>query len=165
MDDNKAKVFPERKRNRLKEYDYSQNGMYFVTICTKDKQKILSNIVGGDAHIAPLVELSSYGIIVDKFINSVSISHPNITIEKYVVMPNHIHLLIMIDGTMWASSPTTVSSVVRSIKVLTTKQLGKPIFQRSFHDHIIRNDEDYKAIYNYIESNPSKWSEDCFYTE
>ena len=156
---------PKRKRNRLHGYDYSTNGMYFVTICTKSREKILSNIVGGDAYIAPFVELTNYGKIVDKYINSINDIYPNINIEKYVVMPNHIHLLIMIDGTMWASSRTTISSVIRSVKTLTTKQIGKSIFQRSFHDHIVRDDEEYKMIYNYIESNPSIWTEDCFYIE
>ena len=87
-------------------------------------------------------------------------------------MPNHIHLIIQIDnGTMWASSPTKqpqsnkVSNIVRSIKTLTTKEIGKPIFQRSFHDHIIRGENDYLKIWNYIDTNPSKWKDDCFYTE
>ena len=156
---------PKRKPTRLKNFDYSTNGMYFVTVCTKGKEKILSNIVGGDAHIAPIIELTEYGKIVDNYINSINSIYPNISIEKYVVMPNHIHLLIMIDGTMWASSPTTISSVVRSVKTLTTKQIGKSIFQRSFHDHIVRDDAEYQMIYNYIDSNPSLWTEDCFYIE
>jgi len=67
---------------------------------------------------------------------------------------------------MWASSPTkNVSSIVRSIKTLTTKEIGKPIFQRFFHDHIIRGEDDYLKIWNYIDTNPQKWAEDCFYTE
>ena len=86
-----------RKQNRLKEYDYSQNGYYFITICTADKQKILCNIVGDDAHIVP----TKYGTVVEKFIQSIP------GIDKYVIMPNHIHLIIKNEnGTMWASSPT-----------------------------------------------------------
>ena len=156
---------PKRKRNRLKYYDYSTNGMYFVTICTKGREKILSNIVGGDAHIALFVELTNYGKIVDKYINNINSKYPNITVDKYVIMPNHIHLMIRIDGTMWASSPTTISDIVRSLKILTTKEIGKSIFQRSFHDHIIRDDADYLKIWNYIETNPARWREDCFYVE
>ena len=153
---------PKRKPTRLKDFDYSKNGYYFITICTKDRKKILSDIVGDDAHIVP----KEYGQIVDKYIRNV------FEIKKYVIMPNHIHLIIQIDnGTMWASSPTghphsnKVSSVVRSIKTLTTKEIGKPIFQRSFHDHIIRDQNDYLKIWEYIENNPQKWKEDCFYTE
>ena len=153
---------PKRKPTRLKNYDYSQNGAYFVTICTHNKQKILCDIVGDDAHIVP----KEYGEIVDKYIVNVP------EIKKYVIMPNHIHLIIQIEnGTMWASSPTNqshsnkVSNIVRSIKILTTKEIGKPIFQRSFHDHIIRGEEDYLKIWNYIDTNALKWEEDCFYTK
>ena len=112
---------PKRKPTRLSQYDYSQNGYYFVTICTKNKQKILCDIVGDDAHIVP----KKYGEIVQKYIDNVP------EIKKYVIMPNHIHLIIQIDnGTMWASSPTKqpqsnkVSNIVRSIKTLTTKKLA-----------------------------------------
>ncbi|MBR6503112.1 MAG: transposase [Clostridia bacterium] len=148
---------PKRKPTRLKDYDYSQNGYYFITICTKEKQKILCNIVGDDAHIVP----KEYGQTVEKYLCSEN------QIEKYVIMPNHIHMIIKIDsGTMWASSPTkSVSNIIRSFKTLVTKEIGKPIFQRSFHDHIIRGEQDYKEIWSYIDSNPMRWKEDKFYNE
>ena len=140
---------PNRRKNRLENYDYSQNGAYFITICTKGRKKALSEIVGDDAHIVP----KPYGAIVEKYIRNAK------EIEKYVIMPDHIHMIIRIDnGTMWASSPTKkVSSIVRSIKILTTKEIGKPIFQRSYYDHIIRNQSDYNEIWEYIENNPKKW--------
>ena len=139
----------KRKNNRLDNYDYSQNGAYFITICTKDRKNTLSEIVGDDAHIVP----KPYGAIVEKYIRNAK------EIEKYVIMPDHIHMIIRIDnGTMWASSPTKkVSSIVRSIKILTTKEIGKPIFQRSYYDHIIRSQSDYNEIWEYIENNPKKW--------
>ena len=140
---------PKRKENRLKNFDYSQNNTYFITICVKDRRKILSEIVGDDAHIVP----KPYGAIVEKYIRNAK------EIEKYVIMPDHIHMIIRIDnGTMWASSPTKkVSSIVRSIKILSTKEIGKPIFQRSYYDHIIRSQSDYNEIWEYIENNPKKW--------
>ena len=140
---------PKRKPIRLEEYDYSQNGVYFVTICTKDRKPILCDIVGDDAHIVP----KKYGLIVEKYIRNVP------EIDKYVVMPDHIHMIIRIDnGTMWASSPTkNISSIIRSIKVLTTKEIGESIFQRSYYDHIIRNQGDYNEVWEYIENNPIKW--------
>ena len=140
---------PNRRKNRLENYDYSQNGAYFITICTKGRKKALSEIVGDDAHIVP----KPYGAIVEKYIRNAK------EIEKYVIMRDHIHMIIRIDnGTMWASSPTKkVSSIVRSIKILTTKEIGKPIFQRSYYDHIIRNQSDYNEIWEYIENNPKKW--------
>jgi hypothetical protein len=67
---------------------------------------------------------------------------------------------------MWASSPTqSISQKIKSFKILVTKEFGKNIFQRSFHDHIIRGEKDYLKIWNYIDTNPQKWREDCFYIE
>ena len=165
---------PKRKRNRLKNYDYSTNGMYFITVCTKDKEKILwdndqydGNIVGANC-VRPLsdIKLSLYGITVKTEIEKIeSIYNGIIKIENYVVMPNHIHLLILIDSYGRTQFAPTLSRVVKQFKGVITKQIGKSIFQRSFHDHIVRDDEEYKMIYNYIESNPSIWTEDCFYVE
>ncbi len=149
---------PKRKPTRAKGYDYSSAGAYFVTICTENKEHILGHVVGGDAHIAPFVRLTQYGEVLEKYIKN----EPQIT--KYVIMPNHIHMIIEIDRPMWASAPTkSVINIVRSIKILTTKEIGHNIFQRSFHDHIIRNEKDYTEIYTYIENNPARWAEDCYY--
>ena len=154
---------PQRKQNRLPEYDYNQNGAYFVTICTQDRKKILSQIVGDDAHIVP----KPYGLIVEKYIRNVP------EIEKYVIMPDHIHMIIRLDnGSMWASTPTgenvrtdaqirpqhnRIAIVIRSLKTLVTKEIGEPIFQRSYYDHVIRSHQDYDEIWQYIENNPRKW--------
>ena len=141
---------PKREKNRLENYDYSQEGAYFITICVKDRKPILSKIVGDDAHIVP----QKYGRILEKYIRNVP------EIEKYVIMPDHVHLIIRINnGTMWASSPTrNVSTIVRSLKTLTTKEIGEPIFQRSYYDHIIRNQDDYNEKWDYIENNPQKYA-------
>ena len=145
----------KRKPNRLREYDYSAKGAYFVTICAQDRRKILSSIVGDDAHIVP----KPYGIVAEKYIRNVP------EIDKYVIMPDHIHLIIQLDnGSMWASTPTDakkqqnrVSTIVRSVKVLVAKEIGESIFQRSYYDHVIRNQQDYDEIWQYIENNPRKW--------
>jgi len=80
-------------------------------------------------------------------------------------MPNHIHVIIKNEsGTMWASSPT-VSQKIKSFKILVTKSIGKSVFQRSFYDHIIRDEKDYIRICEYIENNPLKWAEDKYYIE
>lgn len=147
-------LFPERKNNRLKNYNYSANGAYFITVCVKDRKNLLCNIVGDDAHIVP----SKYGLVVKKYIENIE------QIEKYVIMPNHIHMIININGAMWASPPTkSISSIIRSLKTLVTKEIGESIFQRSFYDHIIRNEQDYLEIWNYIDTNPLKWKEDKLY--
>ena len=152
----------QRKPNRMFDYDYNQTGAYFVTICTQDRKRILSQIVGDDAHIVP----KPYGLIVEKYIRNVP------EIEKYVLMPDHIHMIIRLDnGSMWASTRTgenvgadahirpknKVASIVRSIKTLTTKEIGLSIFQRSYYDHVIRNQQDYDEVWQYIENNPRKW--------
>lgn len=139
---------PNRKTNRLKKYDYTTPGYYFITICTKGRENILCDVVGDDAHIVP----KPYGIIVEKYIKSIP------GIDKYVIMPDHLHLIIKIEnGPMWASAPTkSISQIVKSFKILVTKEIGRSIFQRSFFDHVIRNEEDYLETWNYIESNPGK---------
>ena len=149
--------FPKRKPLRLSGYDYSRAGYYFITICTKDKQKLLCDIVGDDAHIVP----TKLGAIVDKYIKNIK------ELDKYVIMPNHVHLIIKIEnGTMRASSPTkTVPSIIRSLKTLVSKEYGKSVWQRSFYDHIIRGEKDYHEIWNYIDENPAKWKEDRFFVE
>ena len=86
-------------------------------------------------------------------------------------MPNHVHMILhssasnVPEGPMWASAPTNnqISAAVRSWKILVTKELGYSIWQRSYHDHIIRNEEDYNAILRYIQENPAKWCEDRYY--
>ena len=142
---------PIRKQNRIPEYDYNQSGAYFVTVCVKNRKPILSQIVGDDAHIVP----KPYGIVVEKYIKNVP------EIEKYVIMPDHIHMIIRIDndeyGTMSYPQNNQVSSIVRSLKILTTKEIGQSIFQRSYFDHVIRNQEDYNGVWEYIDKNPLNW--------
>ena len=146
---------PKRKPNRLPDFDYSQNGAYFITICIQDRKPILSTIVGDDAYIVP----KPFGTVAEKYIRNVP------EIEKYVIMPDHIHMIIRLDnGSMWASTPTDakpqhnrISDIVRSIKVLVAKEIGESIFQRSYYDHVIRNQQDYNEVWEYIENNPRKW--------
>ena len=155
---------PKRKPTRLKAFDYSTPGAYFVTICTNGKKQILSRIaVGDDAHIVPKNRLSQYGFICDKYIKNMNSKYEDVTVDKYVIMPNHIHLIVCIDGTMRASSPTSIVDVIRSFKVLVTKEIGVSIWQRSYHDHIIRGKTDYNKIWEYIDTNVAKWELDCFY--
>ena len=104
---------------------------------------------------------------VDKYINNANEIYEDITIDKYVIMPNHVHLLITIDysnGRQRAASPT-ISDIVKGIKSLTKKYTGEDLFQRSFHDHIIRDRADYLKIWEYIDTNPLKWHADCFYSD
>ena len=88
---------PKRKPTRLKDYDYSSEGAYFITICTKNKQKILCDIVGDGAHDVPKINLSPMGEIVEKYILSTN-KIPELTVDKYVIMPNHIHLILLLQN-------------------------------------------------------------------
>ncbi len=159
---------PKRKPTRLKDYDYSSNGAYFVTICTHNKQKILCDIVGEGALDVPKIILSNEGKIVEKYILSTN-NIINLSVDKYVIMPNHIHLILTVEnnGTSKAPSPTNniISHSISTFKRFVNKDIGYNIFQRSFHDHIIRDERDYLKIWNYIDTNPQKWNEDCFYIE
>ena len=160
---------PTRKQNRLKGFDYSSNGAYFITICTKDKQCILSKIVGGGVPDAPQNNLSYYGSIVANQIDEMNKTYENVTAEKYIVMPNHVHILIrVINGSSGTPTPTNslVSMWVSTFKRFANKRCNCELWQRSFHDHIIRNEEDYLLHLQYIDENPRKWllGEDEYYS-
>ena len=87
-----------RKSIRFKDYDYSQAGYYFVTVCTKERRKLLSNIVGGGFYAAPDIELTIIGKEIIKTIDFIDNQHPNVFFDKYIIMPNHIHLIIILGG-------------------------------------------------------------------
>ena len=162
---------PIRKHPRLKGYDYSQNGAYFITICVKDRHKMLGRIVGRDAPGAPCyVELSEYGQVIYKEIEDTPLYYENITVEKFVVMPNHIHMIVLINGNGGApraSRPTSawIPKMIGIIKRKTNKANGFNMWQTSYHDHIIRDEEEYLRIWKYIDENPIRWNEDEFNTE
>ena len=160
---------PKRKPTRLKDYDYGKDGYYFITICTKDRQNILSEIVGEGF---PLPQLTVYGKIAEKYILSVNRKYPHINTEKFVIMPNHIHIIFSVNNDGRGDPSPTIINAVGWLKYSVTKQInqiygsvGNKIFQRSFHDHIIRGEKDYLEIWEYIENNPQKWEEDKFYAE
>lgn len=160
---------PKRKQNRLNKFDYSQNGAYFITICTQNRKEILSHITVGDGF--PVPELTKYGNIVYKQINKISEKYPNVDVDKYVIMPNHIHIILFLSNGTGNPSPT-VSNIIAWLKYTSTKEInnlnntaGKRIFQRSFYDHIIRNENDYLDIWQYIDGNALKWQNDKFYNK
>ena len=167
--------FPKRKQVRLAAYDYSAPGAYFVTVCTQDRRCILSHItVGADALGGPNLILTETGEIVEEVI--LSTEHiDGLHVDKYVIMPNHIHLILRIDGVFdkenggppRASAPTyaTIPSAIGVLKRLVHREAGQTVFQRSYHEHVIRGEADYREIWEYIDTNPAKWAEDRYYTE
>ncbi len=147
--------YPVRKYPRIKGYDYTSSNYYFVTVCTRDKACIF-----GSAGL-----LNDYGNIAKKGLCEVESHFSGVKVDKMVVMPNHIHAIIVLDG-----NSVTLSNVVGSFKSFVSKEIHKSrpdvvVWQKSFHDHIIRNEGSYQKIWSYIDSNPQNWKKDCFFTE
>ena len=172
----KEKELSQRKRLRLKNFDYSTPGAYFVTVCTHNRKCTLSRVVGA-IHESPEIQLTEYGKIVDRLINTIP-QQSLATIDRYVIMPNHIHLVIMITDSdelrAIRESPlrgrSVISKIIGYIKMNASKEIhnrygNEMVWQRGFHDHIIRNRNDYEKISKYIYENPIIWQYDCFYTE
>ena len=154
---------------RLPEYDYGANGAYFVTVCTEGKRCILGHVVGGGVLDAPYTRLSEYGIAAEKTLLEMSAFYNDVAIEKYVIMPNHVHLIIAIEpaagGGVRSPRPTNLLTVIRSFKTMVTRELGHSIWQTSFYDHVIRTEANYLRIWQYIDENPACWAEDEYYSE
>ena len=158
-----------RKNIRVKGYDYSTPGYYFITICTQNKEKILSDIVGTGLPDGPQALLTDAGYIVKNQLDEMSAFYKNIILEKYVVMPNHIHLLLQITGTYEPTEQHTpanaqISKFIGTFKRFTNRKIGRNIWQARSHDHVIRGEADYEQIWLYIETNPARWEKDCFYS-
>ena len=124
------------------------------------------------APAAGLPELSYAGMVTEQAILGIAAHYPHVSVEKYVIMPNHIHMILRIDRGRTRCAPTKddaernmVARVVKHMKAYVTKTIGYSIWQKSYHDHIIRNEADYLRIWNYIDTNPEKWREDRYYTE
>lgn len=183
--------FKDRKRTRLKEFDYNTCGAYFITVCTQERRCILGSIGGSDnvqtvGEGSPLPNLTGYGKITEDIIKEIAKKYPSVLVDSYVIMPNHIHLvLILLDAENNMGNPygrgdpngrgnpsPTVSDVVGWFKYRATKRInelrnspGEKVFQRSFYDHIIRNEKDYNEITKYISDNPINWFYDKLYSE
>ena len=167
---------PKRKPTRLKGYDYSTTGAYFITICTHNRKCLFSNIVGA-IHELPENKLTKYGEFAEQIIKILP-DRFNVSIPKHIVMPNHIHLIIEInddDNNRAVREPplqyhrSVIDKMVGFFKMNVSKKIhitySDKIWQRSYHDHIIRGENDYQKIWEYIDTNPLKWELDCFYND
>ena len=167
-------ALPQRKRNRLCCFDYSSPGVYFVTICTQNRKNLLCSIVG-DGSTVP----KPPGQIAEQWIRKIPEKYPSVCVDKCVVMPNHVHILLRItwSGDVTACESGTVNpsptlgNIIGWYKYHTTKSINQhwktkdeQVFQRSYHDHVIRTEKDYQMIWQYIDANPLLWKKDCFYT-
>lgn len=152
--------YPKRKPIRIADYDYSTPGAYFITVCTANREKIFWNSVGADIIRPQNVPLSIAGKIAEQGILQIEEHYENVAVDKFCIMPDHIHLILRIesdiDGQM--ISVPTVPTVIGSMKRWVSRQVGRPIWQKSFYDHGIRNQQDYNEIWEYIENNPLKYA-------
>ena len=151
----------ERKNIRLRDFDYSSNNMYFVTICTKDKKNLFwksYNIENGD------YVLSEEGKVVEKGIINIKDFYP-VSVQNYVVMPNHVHIVMTIEKEDFYNKNCNLSNIIKQYKGFVSKQIKFSPWQKSFYEHIVRNEKEYLKIYEYISTNPLKWNLDNYYKE
>ena len=177
MDNDKALL--KRKSTRLKNYDYSSTGVYLVTICVQDRKQILSEIVKtvrpvtdkqenstvgeGLAPPAHSVKLKPCGEVVKEQLEQIENRYPNVSVKDYVIMPDHIHVILYLRKEAGGASPSpTLDDVICAFKSLTSRSCKQKygiekMFQRSYAEHIVRDREDYEIRRKYIYENPLKW--------
>ena len=164
---------PQRKSPRLKGFDYHSEHAYFVTICTKGRKCLLSYVVGTGVLTCPSVELTEYGSVAYNTLQEINSFYKHISVDAFVIMPNHIHLLVRIlndvNGQVGTPVPTSkvlsLSEFVSTFKRFCTKRYGESIWQTRFYDHIIRDEKDYRAHLHYIDENPLRWQLDDLYSD
>ena len=164
-------MYSFRKNIRLEGYDYNSVGLYFITVCTVEKKKLLCKIkeptVGTVVLDGPLVQLTDYGEIVEHRLRVMSDFYDDIKLDSFVVMPNHIHMMVRVlkNGPSGTTVPTMnkVGRFVGTFKRLTNREIGINIWQSRSHDRIVRSDEEYFGYMEYIEANPQKWMTDDHY--
>ena len=143
---------PARKHLRLPDYDYSLAGAYFLTLCVKDRKPIFWD---GRGELRSPENLSSIGRVVEEELKRLDGIYEGARLDKYCIMPDHIHLILFLEDGRTQFAPT-VSRIVKQFKGVVTKRLGFSPWQRSYYDHVIRNEQDYLETWTYIDNNPSK---------
>lgn len=155
--------FPRRKSPRLAGYDYSRGGAYFITICTHQRQSFFGTVVDEEMRLSPL------GQIANDDLATIPSHYQPIDVPVYIVMPNHVHAIITIEE---VANPPALGVVVGNYKAGVTRKARRrlsdvtvPLWQTSYHDHIIRNARSYEIIHNYILQNPVRWQKDTFFVD
>ena len=154
----------KRKHPRLKHYDYSKAGYYYVTICVSERKNLLSRISFPDFKNEIKaedikIELSNIGKIANTYILGISHAYESIVLDRYIIMPDHIHLIIFIKPheTTVVSKKISIFTVIHALKRLITKDIGYNIWQESFYEHVIRDEEELYNARKYINDNPLRW--------
>ncbi|HMU63804.1 MAG TPA: hypothetical protein PKD35_03870 [Nitrosomonas sp.] len=179
-----------RKSIRLQGYDYSQAGLYFITVCTHNRVPLFGEIVDG------VMALNTAGQIVEKCWCAIPEHFPQVTLDEFVVMPNHVHGIITIGEnnvgandvrannvrandylpqpsneiprSLQHGTSRTIGSMVRGFKIGVTRWFRAntdihKVWQRNYYEHIIRNEDSYLKIADYIQTNPQRWEIDTYY--
>ncbi|BDQ03153.1 transposase [Ignavibacterium sp.] len=149
------KEYPQRKRNRLREFDYSNDGYYFITICVDEMVNCFGKVESSD------VILNDYGKVIKTILTGLSTKYKCCEIDYYIIMPNHIHFIMIIDNSN-KNLTCSVPKIVGAFKSVTTIEIHKMglenfKWQRSYYDRIIRNESKLFYIRQYIEQNPLRW--------
>ena len=155
------KKLPQSKQIRLKEYDYSAEGYYFITICTKNRLELFGKIYNTcrDGNLpSAKIKLTKTGIIVEKYIKQISNIYNYAIIDEYIIMPNHIHMILVLEKNVGKNISTVIGQFKRNVSL----ELKYPIWQKRFYEHIIRNEKEYYKIKEYIINNISNWEEDKY---
>jgi putative transposase len=155
----------QRRSIRMRGYDYTQTGWYFVTICAQGRECLFGNIIDG------AFQANTYGRVVLEHIEAIASHFANAEIDVYVMMPNHAHVIIILNDSVTANTPRpTLGQVVAYIKYLSTRHInelrrtpGARVWQRNYYEHIIRDQASLDHIRAYIISNPSRWESDQLY--
>lgn len=165
-----------RKTIRLPGSEY-EAGWFFVTICARNRENLFASIhptVGADDSVRPrcvsdgyCVCLAQIGEVIDECLRRLSDDNIGIHVDKYVIMPNHIHAIICMDDRRGGQSRPPLQGLVQQLKSITTRKCWmfgeRTIWQRSDYDHVIRNERDHLRIWQYIDNNPAQWVEDEYY--
>ena len=146
--------FPVRKNPRLPGFDYASSRFYFLTICTKNRNPCLCRITGTPEN--PCVHLLPDGQIVNQELSALPQRVLGLVVEKWTIMPDHVHLIISI-GCYDSVDPPSISRIVGNFKGGVSRQSGREVWQASFYDHVIRGPADFREIMQYIDNNPRKW--------
>jgi REP element-mobilizing transposase RayT len=170
--------YSHRRSIRLRNYDYSQAGAYYVTICTRDRECLFGEIVDGE------MRLNEMGQIITGCWDESPNHFPNVKLDAFVVMPNHVHGIIVIVETSDSGSvgarhavplqrsfgqpiSGSLPTIIRSFKSAVTRRInemrdtpGMPVWQRNYYEHVIRNNRELDRVRRYIAGNPARWTED-----
>lgn len=176
-----------RRSIRLTGYDYSRTGAYFITICTQNRERLFGNVINGS------MALNDAGVMACQYWQVIPIHYPNVILDEFVVMPNHIHGILILDDNVHHHVgaqdsvplpirvplktqcvpehrfqkiiPRSIGAIIRGYKIGVTKWMREntdmyAIWQRNYHEHIIRDDESFQRIRHYIANNPLHWGMD-----